>query len=169
MLTQDQSTLALAAELKDRHKKVIIPPGTYPLSGNMTLSFSGAVEQLPSLMVARDLRLSLPIILALLAQAGVQGDLLTGIILKAAEEAAKAKDDDEDGDDDAKDATTGEHIDVWTGAIKEARAQVAATVGKVPKKGSLRRILTIADLSVIGKGIEALTPKLAKKTRRKSA
>lgn len=166
MLTQPQSLLALAAELLDAHKKVIIDPGTYPVSGKMTLSFSGAVEQLPALMVARDLRLSLATVMALLAQAGVQGDLLSGIILKAAEEAAKAKEDDEDSKD-----TANECVDVWTGAIKEARAQVAAKLGKVPKKGSLRRILTIADLLVIGEGIEALAPapKVMKKTRRKAS
>ncbi len=160
MLTTDQCLLALGAELADTHKGDAVSEGSHPLNGKLSLSFSGAVEQLPALMVTPNLTLSLPIVLALLAQAGVKADLLTKIVIAAAQQAAAEKDG----------SATGEHIDLWSGHIKEARAKILETLDKVPKKGSLRRILTISDVVVEGTGLILTAPiPQQKKGRRKSA
>ncbi len=154
MLNPNQALKALGIELADLHDAEVLPEGTHPLAGTLELAFSGAVEQGPGIMAAQNLTLPLPLVLAILSEAGVKADVLTQTVIKAAALAAKEK------------KPVSEQIDLWTGAIKDARELVLAKLPKVPKKGALRRILTISDVLVQGTGLEAVA---VKKLKRKSA
>ncbi len=156
MLTPDQLLLTLGIKLADLYEEEVIPQGTHPITGTVSFGFSGAIEQLAGVMAAPNLTLPLPMVLAILAEAGVKADVMTQAITKAVALAAKEK------------TPVSEQIEVWSGAIKEARALVLSKLPKVPKKGALKPVIAISDILVEGTGLELVTVP-PKKARRKSA
>jgi hypothetical protein len=152
MLTAPQILRAMGAELIDLHKGAEIDEGSHPVQGRLSLAFAGAVEQLPAQLVTPTVTLPLPLVLALVsAKAGVPAAQLYQIVIDAAVEAAT------DG------VPASEYLDVSTAALRAAKAQVAARLDKTPKRGALRRILTISDVEIEGAAAEKTAPKKGRK------
>lgn len=136
-LTDTQILRLVAAELTDAHGKEEVEPGQHIVNGKLSLSYAGSAEQLPMQSIAQTPRIPLEVVLALVSErAAIGADRFCQMLMTAAFEAASDQE------------PASEYLEHTKRSLREAKAQLAATLPKVERHGPLRKILTLSRIRV---------------------